>query len=306
MNEMEGLRNRYRGDQARRYEQARASKSTWKTENQIIERWVKHGPVLDVPIGTGRYIPHYLAEGIEYVGLDISTDMIAQAKKKDPGVDARAGSILQIPAEDGQFETVVCTRLFNWFDEPDMLKALAECLRVGRRVVFSIRLGRPGSRTNSSTITHGRIALSVALDGWHRSRWEVISTIHRGSYEMWEVRRPTWGDVEAQFRDRRDGPLGTIQRLAGDWAPRMGVDVPDLGPHCDVRAEWWTSGKIKRVLHKAAEADPHMITDKKPRRTNHPLVAFERDGRYGLIDGRRRSNLWQDRPGLYPVLVIPC
>ena len=111
----------------------------------------------------------------------------------------------------------------------------------------------------------------------------------------------SWAEVEAQFSDR---PKGTIQRLASEWAPRMGVSVPDLGPHCRVELEHWSHIKIGEVLDKAAEDDPKMYTAKPPRWNRGPLTVFCREGRYGLIDGRHRANLWRHECGKYPVLVI--
>jgi hypothetical protein len=107
--------------------------------------------------------------------------------------------------------------------------------------------------------------------------------------------------VQDQFLDR---PQGTIERLVSDWAPRMGVDVPELGPHCEIWLEHWNHLQIANVLHKAAAVDPKMIVSKRPRRQDMPMTAFHMSGLFGLIDGRHRANLWHKQAGWYPILII--
>lgn len=84
----------------------------------------------------------------------------------------------------------------------------------------------------------------------------------------------------------------------------MGVDVPTLGPHCEIWLEHWHGSFIKQVLHKAAEADPKMFVNKPPRMIDRPMTAFEKQGRFGLIDGRHRANKWQHSDKWHPVLVV--
>lgn len=115
------------------------------------------------------------------------------------------------------------------------------------------------------------------------------------------ISQASWADVLDQFKDRKPG---TIQQLVNEWSPRMGVDTPEVGPHCEVWLEMWNGQQIKEVLHKAAEADPNMIVTRKPRMYDRPMTVFERHGRYGLIDGRHRANVWQTSSAEYPVLVV--
>ena len=89
-----------------------------------------------------------------------------------------------------------------------------------------------------------------------------------------------------------------------DWSPRMGVDTPTLGPHCEIWLEHWNHVQIAKVLYMAAKVDPAMIVRNRPRMTDRPMTAFHRRGRFGLIDGRHRANLWAERKGEYPILVV--
>ena len=49
----------YTGTEASQYEAKRAHKDVWQAEQALIAEMVNAGPVLDVPIGTGRYLPIY-------------------------------------------------------------------------------------------------------------------------------------------------------------------------------------------------------------------------------------------------------
>ena len=113
--------------------------------------------------------------------------------------------------------------------------------------------------------------------------------------------RASWSDVLEQFKDRKPG---TIQQLANEWSVRMGVDTPTLDENCEVWLEHWNQDQVAEVLQKAAESDPNMIRTKPPRMYDRPMTAFKRGGRFGLIDGRHRANIWATKAGTYPVLVI--
>lgn len=290
--------NKYYGRRATGYDAQRAGPG-WDREQQAIEKLVTEGPVLDVPCGTGRFFPIYRAKGLDFVGMDISQDMIAESRKRDPDAKLVLGSVMELDL--GQHKTAVCNRFLHWLD-PDVCQKVMDRLKAScETVIFSVRTGKKHKR---GTWTHDWNEVKSWLDGLLIDQDIEVSNKERGLYRIVKCRRPTWDDVLNQFAGRRNGAESTIKRLSGDWAPRMGVSVPNLGPHCPLTVEWWDHHKVKEVLHKAAEADPKMITPKKPRMTDRPMVAFKRGGRYGLIDGRRRSNLFQDKPGRYPVIVI--
>lgn len=84
----------------------------------------------------------------------------------------------------------------------------------------------------------------------------------------------------------------------------MGVDPPELGPHCPIYLEEWHGSYIGQVLDEAAAVNPDMIVKKRPRRTDCPMTCFVVDGKVGLIDGRHRANLWAHKNSWHQVLVI--
>ena len=105
---------KYEGKIAEEYDRQRRNNKAYQWQQQIVEAiLLKHKPprILDAPIGTGRFLPVYRQFPCVVLGLDISLDMIHQAKhKKTPdNVILLFGDIFDI----GWPEFVVCTRFFG-------------------------------------------------------------------------------------------------------------------------------------------------------------------------------------------------
>lgn len=116
----------------------------------------------------------------------------------------------------------------------------------------------------------------------------------------------TWANVEACFSDRKPG---TIQRLCDVWAGRLGVKPFEVGPHLEVRRVEWSISTIEHlVLWMSRHPEGHeMITPRKPRRMDGPIVVVEAPKGIYMIDGRRRANVLMrgEHPATkWPVLEI--
>jgi len=86
--------------------------------------------VLDLPVGTGRWIP-FLNNNIKsYTGVDVSTYMIEEAKKKIIGHDKFSANFINqewqeyLPNLKGEFELIISTRFFAHFNESDVEKMI--------------------------------------------------------------------------------------------------------------------------------------------------------------------------------------
>jgi len=89
------------------------------------------GRVLDVACGTATNY-HYLPDGTEYVGIDVSPEMLAAAADRYPRLE-RGETLFEMDAEslafpDDSFDTVVSSLSTCTF--PDPFAALAEMSRV--------------------------------------------------------------------------------------------------------------------------------------------------------------------------------
>jgi ubiquinone/menaquinone biosynthesis C-methylase UbiE len=90
------------------------------------------GDVLDIGVGTGIVAAALLAEAPHVgrlVGIDISTDMLAQARERLPGTVVRA-SALRLPFGAGRFDAAVAVHVLHLV--PDLDATLLEAARVLR------------------------------------------------------------------------------------------------------------------------------------------------------------------------------
>lgn len=308
--------DRYYGDVARGDDAKRMHKPGWAREQQAVQDFVTKGPVIDVPFGTGRYVDIYKAKKLGFIGVDISTDMIAEALKKHPEANVLQGSVFDLPFDDGHFGTVVCSRLLNWLYPEDMARAVREIRRVGREIVVSIRTGIEGKQPVDGrprgNYTHRLDTFYAAIDGLFIAERRTISTASDGTFEMFKLRAPCWADVLAQF-DQHPDSHDAIKRLSDVWVRRFDMGEVSVEPdHVTVRAQYWTHLELADLLHRMAAAPRadglpnNMITDRPPRFTEHPLTIFRANGQCAMIDGRRQTSLWHRIPGRYPVLLIDC
>lgn len=286
----------YRGAEAAGYDAHRVGKPEWSHEQAIIDRFVTDGPVLDCPVGTGRFLPLYRAKGLYCVGVDISPDMLAEAAKVDSDARLVLGDVRSLRFVDRTFATAVCSRLLNWFYPAEMVRAIRELRRVADCLVLSIRTGPPGDVGN---YTHDLSELYGALDGLIISDRVLVSEGSTGAFEIIKARAPVVADVLKQFGER-DGLNWAIKK-ARDWTDVLGV-APLNWSAVRVSAEYWWHDRIGALV-----SEMGVFTDDPPRRDDGPLTVLRTPVREAMLDGRRRSNVWMKSPGRYPVLVIePC
>jgi ubiquinone/menaquinone biosynthesis C-methylase UbiE len=100
--------------------------------------------ILDLPCGTGRVTRLLVDQGFRVTAADVSNAMLTRARLNlrtfrprgagaCPHVDFDLCDIMQTGYADGQFDAVVCNRLFHHFSEPSTrLRALKELRRICR------------------------------------------------------------------------------------------------------------------------------------------------------------------------------
>tara|TARA_R110002096_G_scaffold15036_10_gene52983 strand:+ start:3296 stop:3922 length:627 start_codon:yes stop_codon:yes gene_type:complete len=110
----------YKG-RAQNYNRKRLKQDWWHVEQQqmkeLLEGLPRNLKVVDIPFGTGRFVPFYDALGYEIAGLDASGDMIAAAQEAlGPLYDkcvCTIGDAADLPYKDGAFDLVVSTRFLR-------------------------------------------------------------------------------------------------------------------------------------------------------------------------------------------------
>lgn len=187
---------KYHGAVAAGYNAKREDAPKWKVEQGIIEGMLDDLPsgskVLDCPVGTGRFLPFYVAKGFEFIGADISGDMLIQAARRMGANDediktwvnaskqAREvqpvaiatgnlvqGDCRQIGLPDKSVDAAVACRITRWLSPDDCVKMMKELQRVTRhRIIWTARIANhPHARTIE--------LFEGALDGWAITHNEV-------------------------------------------------------------------------------------------------------------------------------------
>lgn len=97
------------------------------------------GQYLDLACGTGNYTTALASEyGGRWTGLDVSTRMIEEAKKKTESINWMIGDCAALPLPDCNFSGVLCSLAIHHF--ASLSKAFQEAFRVmqpGRFVIFT-------------------------------------------------------------------------------------------------------------------------------------------------------------------------
>jgi ubiquinone/menaquinone biosynthesis C-methylase UbiE len=135
-------------------------------EEKIIKSWLADLPaqalVLDVPCGTGRFIPLLTSKGFRYTGADFSRAMIQEAKKtagERPTVGFANADVEFLPFRDQAVDCVIIWRFLHHIGNSATRQAmLREAARVSRRKVL-VSFHHPIS------FTHWRKLLQQAVLG---------------------------------------------------------------------------------------------------------------------------------------------
>ena len=114
--------------------------SNWVSDEQLMAYMVKIGQikstdvVLDVATGTGLVAKHFKQHAAKVIGLDISTDMSAQAKGH---VDELIiASVESIPLADQSVDVCICRQGLQFVNLPKAMQEIRRVLKPGGRVVF--------------------------------------------------------------------------------------------------------------------------------------------------------------------------
>lgn len=93
---------------------------------------------VDVACGTGRHAAHLLERGANVIAIDSSPAMLAQARKRLPTADLRAGNVIALPVPDGIADLAVCGLALTHFADLDRpVVELSRVVRRGGRVIVS-------------------------------------------------------------------------------------------------------------------------------------------------------------------------
>jgi SAM-dependent methyltransferase len=96
-----------------------------------IRRHTRPGPALDLGCGTGLLAERVAATGYDLVALDASRGMLAQLKRRLPGLPSVAAFGNTLPFADNSFSLAYCVAVLHHVAAPDAVRnTLTEMVRV--------------------------------------------------------------------------------------------------------------------------------------------------------------------------------
>lgn len=143
--EIEKLAKKYYGDMAELYDETRIGTPQWNSEQDIVEKLLlRFGAgisVLDIPVGTGRFLDAYSKSNFLTIGIDISSSMLEKAREnvesnKLDQIILREGDITSLDFKNDTFDLVVCVRFMDWVNTSFLEKALSELNRVSKETII--------------------------------------------------------------------------------------------------------------------------------------------------------------------------
>jgi len=126
----------YFGNIVADYEKERIVEPIWDTEQSFFGTYISKLPaeskLLDLPVGTGRFVSFYLNHNVRFTGCDISEDMLSFVKQKynlPEGVLVNC-SAEKLPFEESTFEYAICCRLTHLISPESLELMIQEFSRV--------------------------------------------------------------------------------------------------------------------------------------------------------------------------------
>ena len=208
--EFAALSRKYQGEVAASYE-ARRADDKWHAENLASRELLAMVPTglktLDAPVGTGRLIPSLVERGYDATGLDVSADMLKEARKQAEEIGASVelvqGDIRHIPFPDAHFDLVSCLRFLNWIDGAGVREVLPELARVSRsHLLIGVRYETPTSDLDYTPPgVLSRVSKTLGLATIRTRRWGLH--VHQQSTLIDEFERLRLSIVATRRVERR-------------------------------------------------------------------------------------------------------
>jgi SAM-dependent methyltransferase len=186
-----------------------------ETVLELLDESRVRGTLLDFGMGPGVFAPQVVERGFEFVGVDISPEMVARAEALDlPRTRYVVGDLDALEQFRGQADAVIAVGLIDYLEDPaDGLRRLAACLKPRGVLIVSFR-----NAAALNTVLRA-VAKSVWRALFRRVRWRADSAFVADVHE-----KPfTPGDLEPVLRELGLGEFAVRYHSAN---PGLFVSVP--------------------------------------------------------------------------------
>lgn len=125
--------------------------------HDAVRRFFRPGVTADVGCGSGRDTAWLVANGYPAVGIDASPALLAEARRRHPGIDFRQGTLPTLSGiAEESFDNVLCETVIMHLAEPVVsasVSRLLSILKPGGTLYLSWRLNAAGPQRDD----HGRL-----------------------------------------------------------------------------------------------------------------------------------------------------
>lgn len=117
---------------AKHFSQTRHSQ--WSAVTEMVQRYIlPHQRVLDSGCGNGRIADLFSQSKVEYVGMDISSEMVDLASRLHPRREFVVGSMISPPFADASFDAILSIASFHHVPSKELrIKTVQEAYRLLR------------------------------------------------------------------------------------------------------------------------------------------------------------------------------
>ena len=154
--------------------------------------------VCDVGCGPAHVARYLSQRGVKVIGIDLSPEMVAQARALNPFLEIRQGDMLGLDVPDESWSGVVAFYSIIHIPRADVVRALKElgrCLRPGGRLLMSFHIGDEVLHLDELW-EH-----PVSMDFFFFRTEEMVGYLGEAGFEVEEtLERDPYPDVEYQSR----------------------------------------------------------------------------------------------------------
>ena len=171
-------------------------------DRQLLDRFAARvqglGPVWDLGCGPG-HVARYLQErGVQVIGIDLSSVMVEQALRLNPGIEFRQGNMLSLDIEDEALGGIAAFYSIIHIPRTEIEVALAEMKRVLRPGGLLLLAFHVGDETLHLEEWWGQ---RVTVDFLFFRPEEMADTLRAVGFKTEEIiEREPYPDVEHQSR----------------------------------------------------------------------------------------------------------
>ncbi len=169
-----------------------------------VEESSGDGPVADLGCGPGHVAAYLASLGLPTIGIDISPRMIKVGKKRYPDVTFREGSLLRLPATDGELVGAIAfysTIHLRPDDRPRAYREMNRVIRPGGWLLLAFHTEPADDLTGEIMHVEEWWGEKVDLDFYYLDPAVVVEGVESAGFTvMARTDRSPWPAVEHQSR----------------------------------------------------------------------------------------------------------